>query len=98
EAIDDRGKIEFTTKPLDFGVEIEISDTGCGINEEHIKDVFNPFFTTKRKGTGLGLAIVKRIIDAHKGEIRIESKKGVETRFIIFLPYNSLIAKHIPKS
>ncbi|MEW6103586.1 MAG: ATP-binding protein [bacterium] len=89
EAMNGKGRIEFTTKPSDGRVQIEVFDTGCGIREEYIKDIFNPFFTTKKKGTGLGLAIVKRIIDAHKGEIKIESKEGVGTKFIIFLPANA---------
>jgi len=64
----------------------EIEDTGCGIPEEHIKNIFNPFFTTKDRGSGLGLSIVRKIIEGHGGEITIRSKAGMGTTVIIKLP------------
>jgi len=73
-------------KPL--GVRIVFSDTGTGIPEEIIDKIFDPFFTTKEmgKGTGLGLSIGYSIIKDHGGTIRVESKVGVGTDFIIELP------------
>ncbi len=65
---------------------IEIGDNGCGIDEEDLPYLFNPFFTKKNYGTGLGLTQVKKIIDQHDGEIEIKSKKGEGTRFMIILP------------
>ncbi|MBI4686899.1 MAG: GAF domain-containing protein [Nitrospirae bacterium] len=53
---------------------IGVSDTGCGIKKEDLKNIFNPFFTTRPHGTGLGLAITHRIIQEHKGRISVESK------------------------
>gem|GEM_PF-2884473 len=67
-------------------VEIRIEDTGEGITEENLKNVFNPFFTTKAKGIGLGLTIVKENIEKHQGKIKVESTVGKGTTFIIQLP------------
>ncbi|MBU1568011.1 MAG: PAS domain-containing protein [Proteobacteria bacterium] len=68
-------------------VDLEISDTGCGIEAEQLDRIFDPFFTNKRKdqGTGLGLAVVHGIIKKHKGEIRVTSKVGGGTTFHIYL-------------
>lgn len=68
------------------GVEIWISDTGPGIAREKLQRIFDPFFSTKKKGTGLGLAITAKIIEAHRGEISVESEKGKGATFRIFLP------------
>jgi len=65
---------------------IEIEDNGCGIAEEDLPHLYNPFFTRKNYGTGLGLTQVKKIVDQHDGEIDVLSKKGEGTRFIITLP------------
>src|ERR1039457_2654573 len=65
---------------------ISISDNGKGMHGEEIKQVFNPFFTTKPGGTGLGLATVYRIIENHEGDIQVESVIGKGTTFKIFLP------------
>jgi len=69
-------------------VRIEIADTGFGIPAEKLKDIFNPFFTTKRKGTGLGLTISYRIIKDHGGNIKIKSEVNKGTTCTIFLPLN----------
>lgn len=67
-------------------VEITVRDTGSGIAQEDIDDVFVPFFTTKGKGTGLGLAIVKTIVERHGGSIRIESERGKGACFFLTFP------------
>lgn len=64
---------------------IEISDTGMGVPQENIDRLFEPYFTTKTDGTGLGLAITYRIIEAHNGEITIESEEGQGTTVTILL-------------
>lgn len=70
-------------------VEILFSDTGSGIKKEDLPRIFYPFFTTKSSGSGLGLSIVQRIIEEHRGEIRVESSpKG--TTFCIALPLDEL--------
>ena len=63
-----------------------IADTGAGIPEDDLEKVFEPFFSRKRKGTGLGLAIVHQIIESHRGEIRVESRQGKGTTFLMTLP------------
>ncbi|HTY13148.1 MAG TPA: ATP-binding protein [Candidatus Omnitrophota bacterium] len=65
---------------------IEITDTGPGIDSEKIKSLFDPFYTTKMKGTGMGLPITLRIIEEHMGSIKVKSRTGKGTTFIITLP------------
>jgi len=67
-------------------VQIEISDTGPGIESVNLARIFDPFFTTKPNGTGLGLSMVKRVVNGHDGVIVVGSKLGSGTKFKIFLP------------
>lgn len=69
-------------------IAVEITDTGAGIDPEHLAQIFQPFFTTKTigRGTGLGLAIVQETVRAHGGQITVESEPGKGSRFSIFLP------------
>ncbi len=68
------------------GVEIQIQDTGEGMDTQVRARALDPFFTTRPSGTGLGLAIVARIVDAHGGVLRIHSKSGAGTVMHVFLP------------
>ncbi|CAA0087013.1 Signal transduction histidine-protein kinase AtoS [Zhongshania aliphaticivorans] len=88
QAMDGEGQIVIRTSLIDDEVEVAISDTGSGMDEETQAHIFEPFFTTKPigKGTGLGLSIVFRIIEDHGGSIRVESEIGKGTEFIIRLP------------
>jgi signal transduction histidine kinase len=84
-----KGLVKISTYLLkaDDRVEISISDNGCGISEENLRNIFKVFFSTKgSKGTGLGLAVTQKIISEHGGEIRVESELGVGTKFTITLP------------
>jgi signal transduction histidine kinase len=69
-------------------VKIRISDTGVGIKEEDIKNIFDPFYTTKApdKGTGLGLSVCLRIVESMEGEIKVESQEGKGTTFEVYFP------------
>lgn len=67
-------------------LQVSIADTGCGISEENLKHIFEPFHTTKSNGTGLGLAVVRNIMNHHKADIKVESEVGKGTRFIIRFP------------
>ena len=74
-------------------VQIEISDTGKGIDEKVIAKICQPFFTTKPKGTGLGLAITKRLIEQHGGDISAENNPGGGATFKIRLPVKKEVEK-----
>ncbi len=67
-------------------LEILVCDDGPGINDEKLTNIFDPFFTTRNDGTGLGLAVVRAIIHAHKGEVIVDTKKGIGTTFIVQIP------------
>lgn len=91
QAMPDGGRIQITTGVKGEGdeaqVTIQIADTGCGIPEEHLPNIFQPFFTTKGKdGTGLGLAISSRIARDHHGTIDVQSEVGRGSVFLIALP------------
>jgi signal transduction histidine kinase len=79
------GEEEELGKPIPV-VFVEITDTGEGISEENLKSLFDPFFTTKMTGTGMGLPITLRIIEEHRGSIKVRSRLGKGTTFIITLP------------
>lgn len=83
---DNKKYIYITLKTIDNYAVISIKDTGIGMKEDTINKIFEPYFTTKRHGTGLGLTNVVRIIEAHNGNITIESEYGKGSEFIIKLP------------
>ena len=68
------------------GVEVEVEDSGPGVAPELRGQIFNPFFTTKTSGVGLGLSIVSKIVDDHRGRIRLASEPGKGACFQVFLP------------
>ena len=93
EATQENGKIVVKTRPFtkpggEPYVQVEFTDTGCGIPDEYIEDIFNPFFTTKSTGSGLGLSISNQIIQDHRGYIDVESQIGKGSSFFINLPVN----------
>lgn len=90
QAIPKKGEIKIITeKALLRGasaIKFIIEDSGIGIPEKDFNQIFDPFFSTKEKGSGLGLSIVYKLVEAHQGEIKVESKEGEGTKFVIFLP------------
>jgi signal transduction histidine kinase len=68
-------------------VEILLSDTGGGMPQEVLENIFLPFYTTKPRGTGMGLALVHKIILAHGGGIHVESQEGKGTTFRVYIPW-----------
>jgi len=86
EAMPEGGELLISTHETDESIEILFKDTGSGIEEDNVKKIFYPFFTTKERGTGLGLAIAYRIIEEHKGRINVESSAGIGTTFRVILP------------
>ncbi|EKO3534649.1 cache domain-containing protein [Vibrio fluvialis] len=69
-----------------LGAIVHIEDEGCGIKPEHLKRVFDPFYTTKREGTGLGLSVSQSLLSQTGGEIRVQSKVGKGSTFSVYLP------------
>ncbi len=89
QAIETQGEIIIATKLRDPDhVAISITDNGCGIPEENLSRIRDPFFTTKEvgEGTGLGLSIVDEIVRSHGGELLVESRVGVGSTFTVVLP------------
>jgi signal transduction histidine kinase len=88
QAVGDFGVIRLVTEAQGDFVRIRVEDDGCGIAEDQIERIFDPFYTTRRTGTaaGLGLAHCYQIVRHHGGEITVASKPGVGTTFSIRLP------------
>jgi two-component system NtrC family sensor kinase len=90
QAMPQGGELTVVTRPAEDNklIEIEISDTGCGIPQEHLSKLFDPFFSTKSagEGTGLGLSVSLGIVQRHNGTIDVKSKVGEGSRFIIRFP------------
>lgn len=96
QAMPSGGRLELRTRMLSRRngngprVVLEVSDSGVGIAAENLKDIFNPFYTTKApgQGTGLGLSVVDSIVRRSQGEIHVDSELGAGTTFRIELPCN----------
>jgi signal transduction histidine kinase len=88
QAIDGAGTIRIGTVEVSGWVQIEIADTGCGIDPEHLPRIFDPFFSTKPvgAGTGLGLSLSYSIVDRHGGRIEVESVLSKGSVFRVWLP------------
>jgi two-component system nitrogen regulation sensor histidine kinase GlnL len=98
EAMPDGGKLTVMTRVSDLFTTVQadgkkyqlmvvkVSDTGPGIRQENLKDIFMPFFTTKDRGVGLGLALSYQIVQEHLGTIRVESHEREGTTFSVYLP------------
>jgi signal transduction histidine kinase len=80
--------VSVSTKKINDKVEIRIKDNGNGIPQKVLDKIFQPFFTTKPtgQGTGLGLSLSYDLVKAHGGELKVETKEGEGSEFIIQLP------------
>ncbi len=87
-AMNGKGRLSIRTRCAGDWVEIVFEDTGCGIPEEHLNKIMDPFFTTKPAGggSGLGLSIVRQIVEEHHGQILVDSKVGHGTRITLGFP------------
>jgi signal transduction histidine kinase len=81
--------VRIRTSEVNGQAEISIIDNGCGIPEDKLETIFNPFVTTKKNGVGLGLAIVAKIVDGHGGKMAVESEPGRGSTFRVLLPISS---------
>lgn len=86
DAMQEGGHLVFTSFEGPQGVELEIADSGPGLDEEQLRKVFDPFYTTKSDGTGLGLAIVHRIAEAHGGRVTARNCPEGGAAFTIEIP------------
>jgi two-component system, NtrC family, sensor kinase len=88
QSIEGKGEVCIATTVEGAAAIVTISDTGCGIDPEHLNRIFDPFFTTKPvgEGTGLGLSISYGIIEKHGGTISVESVRGAGTTFRVSIP------------
>ena len=86
QAMNEGGELIIRTNMNDKNANIEISDTGIGIPPEEIDKIFQAYYTSRSAGTGLGLPIAKKIINAHNGNIAVNSQPGKGTSFTITIP------------
>jgi signal transduction histidine kinase len=86
DAMPQGGNLSLTSEEKDGEVQIILSDTGTGIPEDALEQIWTPVYTTKAKGMGLGLPIVRRFVEAHKSTVTVRSKVGEGTTFTVRLP------------
>ena len=86
QAMPDGGQLVVRTSTRGDAVVLDLIDTGCGMDDRTREQVFDAFFSTKRGGTGLGLPTTRKIVEAHGGEMSVQSEPGRGTQFTIKLP------------
>lgn len=86
DAMGSGGRLYISADKHSASYTVVIRDTGSGIAPAHLHRVFDPFFTTKATGSGLGLAVCKKIVEAHHGEIEVDTEYGVGTSFFLTFP------------
>jgi signal transduction histidine kinase len=98
QSIDGGGVVEVFSRAFSQGaphqyVQVGIHDSGVGIPQKDLENIFNPFFTTKKGGSGLGLSITHQIVQEHAGYMYVESQLGQGTTFYVNLPVSPLVRK-----
>jgi len=89
DAVGPKGEIRIETTQNDNWAVVSISDNGCGMSQAFLKSsLFRPFHSTKKKGLGIGMFQSKMIVEAHRGQITVDSKPAVGTTFRLMLPLN----------
>ena len=86
EAMPEGGVLSIKLERTDQTLQLDIADTGHGIDEEQAKKIFEPFYTTKEQGLGLGMPYTKKIIDQHGGTISFRSELGKGSTLTIVIP------------
>jgi signal transduction histidine kinase len=86
QAMAEGGQMTIFTSASEALLRLAISDTGCGMTEAQVSNVFEPFYTTKSQGLGIGMSFAAKVIQLHGGEIAVESRAGVGTSINIALP------------
>jgi len=83
---DGKGELDINIETMGASHKVSIRDNGCGIPEENLSRLFEPYFTSKRNGMGLGLAATLNILQSHKAHIDVSSTVGQGTAFVITFP------------
>lgn len=92
QAMEDEGKLTVRARTLNGQIQIDVEDTGEGIDPSIFNRIFDRFFSTKENGTGVGLAIVKQVIENHGGSVRAKRQPDQGTTFSILLPVTTSIS------
>jgi PAS domain S-box-containing protein len=92
QAMPEGGDLMVSTTTSDGALELSIADTGCGMTEEQLRNVFEPFYTTKSHGLGLGMSFASLVIERHGGNVSVESRANEGTRIKITLPFEGEMA------
>ncbi len=92
QSLVDKGEIVISGKKINDDTVIEISDSGKGVPEENLENIFQPLFTTKQKGTGLGLSSCQTIIKSHNGSVTYSNNPST---FKILIPKLKLGTKNV---
>src|SRR5450755_1244275 len=87
QAMEGAGTVRVAIGCHDDCASVMVSDTGRGIPEQHLSQIFRPFYTTKGNGTGLGLSLARRIVEEHYGRIEVASVVGKGSKFEVLLPF-----------
>ena len=92
QAMPDGGRLTFRAIGERDKVSLSISDTGCGISKENMKNIFEPLFTTRARGIGLGLAVSRSLVEANGGSINVESEEGRGSTFTLIIPTKGAVS------
>jgi signal transduction histidine kinase len=92
QAMPQGGQLVVRTSPTVDGVALDLIDTGCGMDEDTRSKIFEAFYSTKPGGSGLGLPTARKIVEAHGGQISVQSEVGRGTQFTIRLPTPARLA------
>jgi signal transduction histidine kinase len=88
QAMEGAGTVRVVIGERDDCASVTVSDTGRGISEEQLPQIFRPFYTTRGNGTGLGLSLARRIVEDHHGRISVTSVVGKGSTFEVLLPFS----------
>lgn len=88
QAMDKEGTVRVEIGRQDGCASVAVSDTGRGIPEQQLSQIFRPFYTTRGNGTGLGLSLTRRIVEEHHGQINVTSEVGKGSTFEVLLPFS----------
>ena len=91
QAMEHSGKLDITLDQEDEHALIAFTDSGPGIQAEHLDRIFNPFFTTRSKGSGLGLALCKKYMEELGGSLKVKSELGKGSTFLVYLPLTGVL-------